>query len=91
MDNYTSKGNRINSAEIIEYAKQTIDKIKDTYSGAAPGEYDIDIAKTMINSINILMNTAVKLEALAVLSQINTSDGGVLSTIVNTLRGVIQE
>ena len=82
----------INSSEIIEYAKQTIDKIHNEYRGAAPGEFDIDIATKMIDSINILMSTAVKLEAINALDKLQAAgcDEDTANAIVNALHDVIR-
>ena len=73
-NNSTININKVNSAEIIEYAKQKIDAWSDEYKGAAPGEFDFEIFKKMTETINNLINSAVKLEALEVLSKLPTCD-----------------
>ena len=73
-NNSTTKGYKVNSAEIIEYAKQMIDDWNKEYKGAAPGEFDIDVFSKMTEIINNLMKAAVKLEALKIISKLPNSN-----------------
>ena len=73
-DNYAQKSNKVNSAEMIEYAKQMISNWNEEYKGAAPGEFDIDVFNKMTETITNFMETAIKLEALEILSQLPNCD-----------------
>ena len=92
MDNNSATNN---SADIIEYARQAVEKINDEYRGAAPGEFDTEIAVNMLNTVEILMSTAVRLESISVLSEmangiVNMEDPDVLGQkLIETLRDVI--
>ena len=82
------------TTEIIEYARQTIEKINDEYRGAAPGEFDKEIAKSMIETMKYLMNTAVKLEAVSTLlelSKVETDSNQVLLAVVDALQNIIRD
>ena len=93
MDNdstvYTAKGNKVNSAEIIEYAKQKIDGWNEKYQGAALGEFDSAILSKMTETINNLMKSVVQLEALEILSQLPRGDDETNQAVANAINGIM--
>ncbi|MCL1858535.1 MAG: hypothetical protein FWF92_04815 [Oscillospiraceae bacterium] len=81
-------GNKINSAEIIEYAKQKIDSWNEEYKGAAPGEFDFEIFNKMTEIIKNLTETAIKLEALEILSNIKINENDDTSVKMEIARAI---
>ena len=87
-NNFAPKESKVKSAEIIEYAKQMISEWDKEYRGAESGKYDSVIIRKMIDGLETLMNTAIKAEALEILSKLPTSDDGAnreIASAVNVL------
>jgi hypothetical protein len=63
------------SQEIVEFAQDKINALYEEYKGAAPGEYDEWVAGGMIALTKHLLDTAVKMEALDKLAQLDFSKG----------------
>ena len=57
--------------EIIEFAQDRINMLYDKYQGAAPGEYDEQVINGVIAITKYLLDTAVKIEALEKLAQLD--------------------
>jgi len=88
-DNAIIKENKVNSAEIIEYAKQKIDALNEEYKGAAPGEFDTDVFNKMTEIINNLIKAAVKLEALDILAGLPNCDDDANKAIAHAINGMM--
>ena len=62
------------SQDIIEFAQDKINALYDEYKGAAPGEYDEQSINGVIAITKHLLDTAVKIEALEKLSQMDFNE-----------------
>ena len=60
--------------EIVEFARDRINALYDEYKGAAPGEYDEQTINGVIAITKHLLDTAVKIEALEKLSQMDFNE-----------------
>ena len=90
MDNNTIINSyKVNSVEIIEYAKQKIDNWSELYKGATPGIFDTAILSNMTETINNLMKTAVRLEALKILSKLPNSDDDTNREIATSISRIL--
>jgi len=76
-----ASGDSNTATQVIDFAKDQIAKLTDEFKGAAPGEYDPEIANGILDVMKKLIEAAVRIEALNTIPRLNIENDDMIEKI----------